>query len=56
MHLEGLTQFEKDRVLTEIPPKKTRREKSPKYKSWKKGRYPVTFMWRCLIPMSSWRN
>ena len=40
MCLEGLAKFEKDRVLTEIPPEKNEKEKSPKCKYWKKGEIP----------------
>ena len=57
MCLEGLTKFEKDRVLTEIPPVKTRREKSPKCKYSKKGKYLASTLRRPRLPlMSSWRN
>ena len=56
MCLEGLAQYEKDKVvLTEIPQRKTRRGKSLKCKSW---RHPSVNTLRCphLILMISWRN
>ena len=57
MCLEGLTQYEKNRVLTEIPPEKDEKGEVTEVQVLEEGEYPVnTLKHPRLILMSSWKN
>ena len=56
MHLEGLAKFEKDRVLTEIPPEKDDKGEVTEVQVLEEGELPDGFYVAGFDPESSWRN
>ena len=58
MCLEGLAQYEKDKVLTEIPPEKDEKGEVTEVQVLEERETPSMNTLRCphLIPMTSWRN